>query len=257
MGTVTACYAFGATIAPYIFNYGLKHGGVAVAMTTYGFIFMIAGLIAWLLLHRAGACFKREITSESSTISTNINIQLLLWLGYGSGALAGLMVIGHATGIVVSAGGSAALAIGGAMVIALGNMLGGLAAGVLSDRIRISTLLILQPLMSVLVLMVSVASSNAFVLLIFLVLVGFSYGSIIAVYPVAVIKIFGEKSSSQIYGRVFTAWGLAGLAGPWLAGLLYDVTGDYTLALLAAAASSTLSVMAAYLISRQMRDILF
>jgi OFA family oxalate/formate antiporter-like MFS transporter len=158
---------------------------------------------------------------------------------------------------VVSAGGSAALAIGGAMVIALGNMLGGLAAGVLSDRIRISTLLILQPLMSVLVLMVAVASSNAFVLLISLVLVGFSYGSIIAVYPVAVIKIFGEKSSSQIYGRVFTAWGLAGLAGPWLAGLLYDVTGDYTLALLAAAASSTLSVMAAYLISRQMRDILF
>ncbi|MDE0787334.1 MAG: hypothetical protein OSB06_01525, partial [SAR324 cluster bacterium] len=66
-----------------------------------------------------------------------------------------------------------------------------------------------------------------------------------------------EASSSQIYGRVFTAWGLAGLVGPWLAGLLYDVTGDYTLALLVAAASSTLSVMAAYLISRQMRDILF
>jgi hypothetical protein len=39
--------------------------------------------------------------------------------------------------------------------------------------------------------------------------------------------------------------------------LLYDVTGDYTLSLLVAAASSTLSVMAAYLIARQMRDNLF
>jgi OFA family oxalate/formate antiporter-like MFS transporter len=133
-------------------------------------------------------------------------------------------------------------------------MLGGLAAGVLSDRIRISTLLIMQPLMSVLVLMVSVASSNAFLLIISLVLVGFSYGSIIAVYPVAVIKIFGEVSSSLIYGRIFTAWGLAGLAGPWLAGWLYDVTGNYTLALLVAAASSTMSVMSAYLIAKQMRD---
>ena len=254
MGTVTAFYAFGATIAPYIFNYGLTHGGVEVAMTTYGFIFLIAGLIAWALLHRSGVRFKQEIKSQSSTTSTNFSIQFLLWLGYGSGALAGLMVIGHATEIVAAAGGSAVLAIGGAMVIALGNMLGGLAAGVLSDRIRISTLLIMQPLMSVLVLMVSVASSNAFVLLISLVLVGFSYGSIIAVYPVAVIKIFGEVSSSLIYGRIFTAWGLAGLAGPWLAGWLYDVTCNYTLALLVAAASSTMSVMSAYLIAIQMRD---
>ena len=254
MGTVTGFYAFGAMIAPYIFNYGLTHGGVAVAMTSYGFIFLIAGLVAWALLHLSGTRFKREIARESSTVSTNSNIQRLLWLGYGSGALAGLMVMGHATGIVVAAGGSTALAIGGAMVIALGNMLGGLAAGVLSDRIRISTLLIIQPLMSVLVLIVLVASSNAFVLLISLVFVGFSYGSIIAVYPVAVIKIFGEGSSSQIYGRVFTAWGLAGLAGPWLAGLLYELTGDYMLALLVAATSSMLSVMVAYLIKRQMKS---
>ena len=56
--------------------------------------------------------------------------------------------------------------------------------------------------MSLLALIVSFVSSNANVLLISLVIVGFSYGSIIAVYPVAVIKIFGEEYSSQIYGRV-------------------------------------------------------
>ena len=121
-----------------------------------------------------------------------------MWLGYGSGSLAGLMMISHATGIVVATGGSAALAIGGAVVIVFGNMLGGLVAGVLSDRIRISTLLMLYQLMSVFVLMVSVVSSDAFVLLMSLVSVGFSYGSIIAGYPVVVIKIFGEVSLSQI-----------------------------------------------------------
>ena len=105
MGTVTAFYAFGATIAPYIFNYGLTHGGVAVAMTTSGFIFLIAGLIAWALLHRSGVRFKQEIKGQSSTTSTNFNIQFLLWLGYGSGALAGLMVIGHATEIVAALAG--------------------------------------------------------------------------------------------------------------------------------------------------------
>ena len=249
MGAVTAFYALGATIAPFVFNLSLMRGGVPAAMTTAGFIILIAGFIAWWLLHKSGIRFRREPTSESSPVLPSVNLQRLLWLGYGSGALAGLMVIGHATGIVLAAGGTIALAIGGAMVIAFGNMLGGLAAGVLSDRIRISTLLTLLPLMSALVLTISAASSNALLLLISLMLVGFSYGSIIAVYPVAIVKLFGEASSSRIYGRVFTAWGLAGLLGPWLAGLLYDITGGYTLALLAAATSSALSVLVAYLLN--------
>jgi OFA family oxalate/formate antiporter-like MFS transporter len=249
MGAVTAFYALGATIAPFVFNHYLMRGGVPAAMTTAGFIILIAGFIAWALLHRSGIRFRQEPRGESSPASHSVTLQRLLWLAYGSGAMAGLMVIGHATGIVLAAGGTVALAIGGAMVIAFGNMLGGLAAGVLSDRIRLSTLLTLLPLISALVLTISAASSNALLLLISLILVGFCYGSIIAVYPVAVIKLFGEASSSRIYGRVFTAWGLAGLLGPWLAGLLYDITGGYTLAMLAAATSSALSVLVAYLLN--------
>ena len=41
---------------------------------------------------------------------------------------------------------------------------------------------------------------------------------------------------------MFTAWGLAGLAAPYLAGVLYDYRGDYTAALFVA---SVLSVLAA------------
>ena len=99
MITVTGFYAFGAMIAPYIFNYGLTHGGLALAMTYYGFIYLIVVPVAWALLYQAGTRFKRKIKSESSTVSTNFQIQLLLWLGYCSGAFAGLVVMGHATGI--------------------------------------------------------------------------------------------------------------------------------------------------------------
>ena len=75
--------------------------------------------------------------------------------------------------------------------------------------------------------------------------IGFAYGAIIAIYPAVIAKRFGEDGP-RLYGRVFTAWGFAGLAGPWLAGALFDATGGYRIALLIAAALAAISSLAAY-----------
>ncbi|MGI9317506.1 MAG: YbfB/YjiJ family MFS transporter, partial [bacterium] len=74
-------------------------------------------------------------------------------------------------------------------------------------------------------------------------IVGLTYGAIIAVYPYAINRQFGDFDGPRIYGRVFTAWGISGLAGPWLAGTLYDHTGSYSLPLVVAAAAAMLSAM--------------
>ncbi|MEM7294798.1 MAG: YbfB/YjiJ family MFS transporter, partial [Pseudomonadota bacterium] len=66
-----------------------------------------------------------------------------------------------------------------------------------------------------------------------------------AVYPIAVLRTVGPDHSAQEYGRVFTAWGLAGLLGPWLAGLLFEHNGTYTVAIMVAAGSSALSLIVA------------
>ncbi|MFT5658946.1 MAG: OFA family oxalate/formate antiporter-like MFS transporter [Gammaproteobacteria bacterium] len=251
MGTVTAFYALGATISPSIFSSMLARGGVSLAMTVAGVIFAVAGVVAWALLRRSGISFSAESTTSSGVRPGSHFIQILLWFGYGSGSLAGLMIIGHATGIVVSAGGSHLLAVVGAMVIAFGSMLGGLLAGVLADRLRIITLLTLLPLLSALALVFALFNNEALLLLGALTIVGFSYGAIIAVYPVAVINIFGSAASSRIYGRVFTSWGFVGLLGPWLAGYFYDSSGNYTLAISVALASSMLSILVAGLLAKQ------
>ena len=49
----------------------------------------------------------------------------------------------------------------------------------------------------------------------------------------------------QAYGRVFIAWGFAGLVAPWSAGLLYDLRGGYGLAMIIAAAIAILSAFCA------------
>ena len=88
--------------------------------------------------------------------------------------------------------------------------------------------------------MVSLGSLHAFSV------VGFAYGAIIAVYPAAVTAHYGAARSARVYGRVFTAWGLAGLAGPWLAGALYDLSGTYSVALGLAALAGVVSACFAF-----------
>ena len=63
----------------------------------------------------------------------------------------------------------------------------------------------------------------------------FTYGAVIAVYPCAVNKLFGENRYPAAYGWMFTAWGTAGLVGPIGAGLLFEAVGSYGLPLLLAA----------------------
>ena len=67
-----------------------------------------------------------------------------------------------------------------------------------------------------------------------LVLIGLGYGATIARYPAITLSYFGPSQMARSYGRVFTAWGVAGLVAPWAAGRLYDLDGDYTTSCLVA-----------------------
>jgi OFA family oxalate/formate antiporter-like MFS transporter len=51
----------------------------------------------------------------------------------------------------------------------------------------------------------------------------------------AVSYYVGVMAAARVYGLVFTAWGLAGLVRPWLAGYFFDVSGSYSMALWLAA----------------------
>jgi MFS family permease len=73
------------------------------------------------------------------------------------------------------------------------------------------------------------------VLLAALCAVGVGYGCLAGCLPAIVARSYGPAALTRLYGRLFTAWGLAGLAAPYLAGLLFDRHGDYTAANTAAA----------------------
>jgi len=53
-------------------------------------------------------------------------------------------------------------------------------------------------------------------------LIGFNYGGSFALFPAITADYFGNKNVGSNYGWMFTAYGVAGLAGPLLAGYFKD-----------------------------------
>ena len=91
--------------------------------------------------------------------------------------------------------------------------------------------------------------------LVLLCLIGFAYGGTIAAYPAAISRRFPGDDGPRVYGLVFTAWGTAGLFAPWLAGKIFDQTGDYSEALWIASALALLSSLVAIRSIRPVRSL--
>jgi OFA family oxalate/formate antiporter-like MFS transporter len=71
---------------------------------------------------------------------------------------------------------------------------------------------------------------------------GFIYGSTLALFPAATGDFFGLKYLSENYALLFTSWGVSGLLFPSIGGYIKDLTGGYESALVL---SSLLSVAGA------------
>jgi OFA family oxalate/formate antiporter-like MFS transporter len=229
MGIVTAAYALGAVLAPYGFELVMTRGGFPAAMLALGVTVFLVSVAAAVLVARTGITFADRKT-ESSDRRLAWRRVLVIWVAYGSGVSAGLMAIGHAAGIAAAAGMTGWMA---AASIASCNLFGSLLSGWLSDRMPHRFILTSLPLLSA-VSSLSLVSLPKLTLPL-LGLLGFAYGGTIATYPATIAKLFPGDEGPKAYGRVFTAWGAAGLIAPWLAGQVYDWSGNYTTALWLAA----------------------
>lgn len=59
---------------------------------------------------------------------------------------------------------------------------------------------------------------------------GLKFGGNSALFPSATADYFGTKNFGIDYGFIFTAHGVAGILGPVVGGVLYDVSEQYVLA---------------------------
>ena len=59
--------------------------------------------------------------------------------------------------------------------------------------------------------------------------------ALFTLFPATCLQFYGPTAQGSNYGLLFTAWGLAGFAGPWIGGYLKDMTGSYYMPFLCAA----------------------
>ena len=59
------------------------------------------------------------------------------------------------------------------------------------------------------------------------------YGGGFSCMPAFLSELFGSSHLSTVHGRILSAWGLAGLAGPLLIGYVFSTTGTYSMTIFA------------------------
>lgn len=160
----------------------------------------------------------------------------LLWLLYFIGAGAGLMVIGSISGMAKkSMGSSAFIAVA---VLAVGNALGRVIAGSLSDRIgRRATLLLIfvfQAALMFLAMAFAGSTSSALTLVAVAALIGANYGANLAIFPSIAKDLYGLKNFGVNYGLLFTAWGVGGFVLARVSQMLKSSSGNFSSSFLTA-----------------------
>ena len=232
MGLVTASYALGSVLSPWplafvLNNFGLMWAMLSLTLALFVIMPVVSGLLYW-----SRAQLHVSPPDHKHSPRVNQHVIFFFWLAYGLAVMAGLMAIGHATAIAEQAGLNGQLILIAPSVLALFSMSGSLLGGWMADRISFKVTLTVLPLLSALSLALLALFLVDISVLFGLGVTGFAYGAIISIYPAAIATRFGAVEGVRIYGKVFIAWGIAGFVGPWLAGRLYDLNGDYRLALI-------------------------
>ena len=246
LGLVTASYAFGAVVFsmayPFLFSYFGFRNGYIIGLVTLTLIVMIA-----LFCYKVSKVnIKNELNSGNQIQSKSPKISQL-WFGYFLGVFAGLMAIGHAVPLIISYGGSTLTAVSAITLMTLGSAIAGIYSGWLVDRYGCKHPLLVILIINCLALIGLAIITNVSLLIFLLVTIASIYGAVIAIYPTLVNHFVGKDLSAKIYGRVFTAWGTAGLISPSLAGWLFEKNNNYDTSILFAL---SLSVIAFLIISK-------
>jgi len=258
VGLVTSARAAGAFLFVPVVRYLLDVADVGGAMAAMGALMLAAAAPLYSTLSAGGldaplASPRRDASVALSDEERNRDAQLkpamvTLWATLGLGVSAGLMVISHAATLLYSHGASIGVATAGVSVVSMCTSLGRVAGGYACDREKggPAKVLRLAPLVAAPALLwASLAAQSVPAAQCALAFASLTYGALGTAVPTEVRRRVGAGNFARAYGKVYTAWGVAGLAAPAAAGVLYDAAGNYVAALAAATGLCLLSALAA------------
>ncbi len=163
----------------------------------------------------------------------------ILWLTFIFGATSGLMAIGQWKPMMSSILGGRTFApewmgtfgryVEPVGILAIFNALGRIFWGKISDLIDRPRAMMIMYLAQGMAFMLLASVQSHLMVFVASAWVGLNFGGNFALFPSATADYFGTKNLGMNYGWVFTAYGVAGILGPVVGGVLFDVTGQFLL----------------------------
>jgi OFA family oxalate/formate antiporter-like MFS transporter len=254
-GLAVAGFGFGATLwmtlADSLGKIGgghlLTHLGLSQTFIVYGIAYIILVLIGskWMVFPPDG--WKPEgwtpPEAKPGTSSGLVDFMsgemlrtpqfYMIFFTFLFGASAGLMSIGlmklfpmeamQAKGIdKESASYIATMAMG--VCFALLNGFGRIIWGMISDKMgRKLSIIIMLATQGIFVILFQWMAGTPLTLYLFAMLIGFNFGGTLALFPAITADTFGTKNIGMNYGWVFLAYGVGGIFGPIMGGMLGDM----------------------------------
>lgn len=255
-GLAVAGFGFGAMLWVKLagsWGHLIDNIGLSSTFIAYGIAFAVMVIIGGMWMKFPPAGWKPKGFEEATTAATESDNKkefkssemlgkmqfYLIFFTFVVSAGAGLMSIGlmklypmealQANGFSLA---EASAIAGTAMAVffSLANGIGRIVWGTLSDKLgRKTSIIVMTATQGILVILFTYMAGNEILLYLGATLIGFNFGGNFALFPTITADTFGPKNVGQNYPFVFLAYGVGGILGPILGGMMGDI-GNFALA---------------------------
>ena len=242
-GLVVAGFGLAPVYLAPTSDFLLRNYGLLKSMLIFGVAFtvIVCGLAQLLVNPPAGYVAKVSSLNPGAKRASVSNftpgeilrqpVFWLLWVIYFIGSGAGLMVISSVSGMAKKTMGSQAFI--AVAVMAIGNALGRVVAGVLSDKIgrrwTLMLVLLIQAVLMFVAIPVTASTDGAkFIIVLLATFIGFNYGANLSLFPSFTKDLWGLKNFGMNYGVLFTAWGVGGFVLSRVQQMLKASSGNFS-----------------------------
>jgi OFA family oxalate/formate antiporter-like MFS transporter len=241
-GIAAAGFGLGAVFMSEIAEILLRSGYDVLQLLTFvGISYGIIIIFFSNFIYQVESNF--DSSDEPVKVANFVNTKIFrkLTLGIFLGTFAGLLIIGSLKIIGGQYEVSSQVLIHGVALFAFSNFLGRLSWGFLSDKLG-SSLTIFFALMvqslAIISLNLVTLTDTTYLLLAFF--VGFGFGGNFVLFARETAQVYGLKNLGLVYPYVFLGYAVAGIAGPFSGGYLYDLSGSFFYAIILASVMSLL-----------------
>jgi MFS transporter, OFA family, oxalate/formate antiporter len=266
VGPAAGGYGGGSAIfGPLAASYLIPHFGWRTTFQVLGGLFFVMTVFGAFLLKNPPVGYKPAgwtPAPASKAAATTYDFTpgevlqtpsfYLMWLGYALGCAAGLMVISQLVPFAKSVGiPSTTLASFGLVVGAAGNASGRILSAWMSDHLgRINVLRLMIGISMIAMPILYHVGGHVAALFLMLFIVYWCYGTQLSVNAATAADFWGTRNVGMNYGMLFTAWGVAGLLGGRIGGLLFDKYHNYQMAFYTAGVLAAIALVCEMLVKR-------